>query len=158
DESTLRRMVEDRRRLREEDGMAERVRQDRVTDGHARDVVGERRQQGQGLERRARDLGVHVGQVVVQPPAVEPAARLAAELAGPSPGGVERRPVDVLRRGLEPDPDRHPALMTDSANTAGDPSGAPLRPRAAVIRRPVVTAPCEADETSAEYLAMTPPA
>src|SRR5206468_12493970 len=112
----------------------------------------------QRLERWARLVGIRVGQVVVQPATVEPAAGRSGELAGPRPGGIERRPVDVLRRGLEPDPDRHPAVMTVSAKALTASSGRPRCPRALVIRRPVVTAPSDADETSAAYLAMTPAA
>ena len=53
------------------------------------------------LERRAGPLPPDVGQVVVHPDAVEHVV-----LADPRPGRFERRPVDALWRGLDPDLDR----------------------------------------------------
>ena len=60
---------------------------------------------------------------------------------------LERRPVDRLGRGLDADGDA--AWPPGSASRAG--------PRFAVMRGPVVTAPSDADPTSAAYLASTPP-
>ena len=67
---------------------------------------------------------------------------------GKRPGGVERRPVHVLRRGLERDPERH--LRGLLADVPGAGRQGPAE------RAPLVIAPSDADETSAAYFAMTP--
>ena len=127
-----------------------------MADRHPRNVMDQRCEKGQGLERRSWRGCVEVRQVVVEPGTVESAVRFAGQVARAGPGGIDRCPVDVLRRRLEPDPDGHPAVITVSAKVPVVP-GAPVCWSAAVIRRPVVTAPSDADETSAAYLAMTPP-
>src|ERR1017187_9861202 len=102
-------------------------------------VMDQRRHRRQGFPRSAASRAIDVGQVVVHPDGIEDAVA-----ADPRPGGIEGRPVDRLRRGLDPDRDL---------------SGAGPHPRAgaAASRAPVVTAPSDAEPTSAAYLAMTPP-
>ena len=112
-----------------------------VMPGHA---VGERGERVSASQARAAALERRVGEVVVHPAGIERPSSSPA----PRPRRVERRPVDVLRRGLEPDR-RSGAPSRDAALSA--------RARSAVIRGPVVTAPSDAELTSAAYLAMTPP-
>ena len=86
--------------------------------------------------------------VVVEPGGIEHAV-----LAGRGPGRVKSRPIYFLRGRLEADP---ATRQVRHATGSGARSGA-RADSAAVMRSPVVTAPSEADETSAAYLAMTPP-
>src|SRR5437773_8233529 len=61
---------------------------------------------------------------------------------------------EVVVRGRGADPQHQPPVIGDGSATTE--TGAEAR-AAAAMRRPVVTAPSLADETSAAYLAMTPP-
>ena len=107
----------------------------------ARGGRGPRSRERLQLEPRASRF--RIGDVVVHP-----AASKHPELAGPRPGRVERRPVDVLRRGLEPDPDsigadRAPSQCADQAAPSSAGRSSPRPPTRC--------------STSAAYFAMTPP-
>ncbi len=84
-------VIEDRGLLREDGRMAERVRQDTMADRQARDAMGQRGRDRDGLPARAATLDARIGQVVVHPGGIE-----CDELARASPDRVERRPVDAL--------------------------------------------------------------
>ena len=134
---TLRQVVEERRLFREQHRMAEGVRQHAVTQPLAGNVV---RQRGHGRHRlpapsAAFERGVR--DVVVHPDRFE-----RVVLADARPGPFERRPIDLLRGGLDAD--------------RNSPCHRPVS--IACMRRPVVTAPCDAEPTNEAYLPMTPPA
>jgi hypothetical protein len=136
DEPSPRDVVEQRRLLGEHRRMTERVGQDTVAQPLARHVVSERRHRRERFPAPPAALLRGVGDVVVHPDRFEHVV-----LADPRPRRLERGPVDLLRRGLDADRD-----------AAGH------RPvSVACIRRPVVTAPSDAVETSDAYFAMTPP-
>ena len=146
DEATAGGVVQDRGGLGQHGRVAERRRQHAVPDPLAWHPMDERRHRGQRLEARSVPLVGDVRQVVVHPDRVEHLV-----LADPRPRAVERRPVDRLGRGL--DPDRDAAHQRSPARRAQRPDV-----RLAVIRGPVVTAPCDAEPTRAAYFARTPPA
>ena len=85
--------------------------------------------------------GILVGDCVMEMARL-PSASVDLVFADPRPCLVERRPVDLLGRGLDAD-----------RNASGH------RPVSiACMRPPVVTAPRDAEPTSAAYLPITPPA
>ena len=129
-------VIEQRRLLRQHDRVAERVRQHAMAEPLAGDVVGQRGHRGERLPAPPASLHRGIRDVVVHPDRLEHVV-----LADPRPGGVQGRPVDLLRGGLDADRDaaRH------------------RRSSSACVRPPVVTAPCDADPTSAAYFASTPP-
>ena len=120
DEAPARRMIHDRRRLREHRRVAERDGQDGVAQPLARHVVGEGGHGGERLERRAGAILPDVGEVIVHPDAAEHVV-----LADPCPRRIQRRPVDPLRRGLDPDLDaarrgrRHAVSVLAGSRSSG---------------------------------------
>ena len=85
-------VIEERRLLGEDAGMAERIGEHAMTQPAARDAVRERGGDCQRFPARAAALPVRVGQVVVHPDRLE-----YVVLADPRPGGVDGWPVDRLR-------------------------------------------------------------
>ena len=121
DESTAGGVVHHRGRLREDHRVAERRGQHGVPEPSAGHAVDEGRHRGQRFEARSVAFLRHVGEVVVHPHRLEDLV-----LADACPRGVERRPVDGLRRGLDPQgdvPGRH-RLNGRARRRTGSPSSA----------------------------------
>ena len=109
-------VVQHRRGLRRHRRMAERGRQHGVTEPATRDVVGEGRHRGHRLPAGAGAVLADIGEVVVHPDRLED-----RRLADPSPDRLERRPVDGLRRGLDPDVERVGHRTSALAQVGGHP-------------------------------------
>ena len=144
DEPAAGRVVHDRRGLGQDRRMAERGGQHGMAEPLAGHVVGEGGHRRERLERRARRARAPMS---VRWSFIQTAVEDGV-LADPRPGRVERRPVDGLRRGLDPDLDApgHGRDTPVSALGGWRSSGRRSSPR-----------PRDAESTSAAYLAMTPP-
>ena len=142
DEAATRRVVEHRRRLGQHRRMTERGRQDAHGRPTARDAVGERGHRRERLEARAAAVPrMSVRWSFIQTDSNTSCspirAHAASSVAQSTACGEVLIPIG-MRRG--------------SSRPRASPSGWPL------IRGPVVTAPSDAEPTSAAYLASTPPA
>ena len=100
DEPAARGVIQDRGGLRQDARVAERVGQHGMPDPLARHAVDEGGHRGQRLETGSVALAGDVDEVVVHPDRLE-----YLVLADARPGAIERRPVDGLGRGLDPDRD-----------------------------------------------------
>jgi hypothetical protein len=91
-------MVHDSGRLGHHGRVPEGHRQHGVPDPLARHVMDQRGHRREGFPRSAGSGAIDVGQVVVHPDGLEDVV-----FADPRPGGIKGRPVDRLRRCLDPD-------------------------------------------------------
>ena len=139
-----RRLVDHGRRLGDDDRVAERVRQDAVPDLLAGHPVDERAEQRDGLEGWPG---------AVRSISVRWSLSQADSKTGSSPAAAHAssRAVQVTRCGEVLKPSRMGTCRRQPAGTVSR-----ANPRLARIRCPLITAPSDAEDTSAAYFARTP--